>query len=106
MASRPSTFARIFDFSFSHFVAIRLVRMLYILAFVVLIFAWGFKIIPFLTSGNLTDADVFAYSGSAVVLSMFFLFGVRVCLELVVIIFQIAISASDILDELTPGKKP
>lgn len=106
MASRPSTFARIFDFSFSHFVAIRLVRIMYILTFVILIFAWGFRLIPFLTSGNLADADVLAYSGSAVVLSLFFLFGVRVCLELVVIVFQIAISASDILDEMTPSKRP
>lgn len=89
----------IFDLGVRRFVATRLVKVLYTLTFIGLIFAWGFGILPFLTSG-LNDPELLAYTSSAVIGTLFVLVGVRVCLEMVVMLFHLTLTAMDILDEM------
>lgn len=91
--------AGIFDLGVRRFVATRLVKVLYTLTFIGLIFAWGFGIIPFLTSG-LNDAELLAYTSSAVIGTLFVLVAVRIALEMAVMLFHLTLTAMDILDEM------
>lgn len=93
------TLAGVFDLGVRRFVAIRLVKVLYTLTYISLIFVWGFGIVPFLTSG-LTDPELLAYTASAVIGTLVVLVAVRVCLEAVVMLFHLTITAMDILEEM------
>ena len=95
--------AGIFDLAVRRFVATRLVKVLYTLTFISLIFAWGFGVVPFLTSGSLANAEVLAYTSSAVIGTLFVLVAVRVALEAVVMLFHLTLTAMDILDEMKEG---
>ena len=99
MSSQPSFFASLFDFSFSRFVTIRFVKFLYIALMILMVFPVLLLIYPIFT-GAFSGVEVVATIVLAPVAAFFYLLGVRVLLELVVVVFRIGETATEIRDLL------
>ena len=91
MSSQPSFFGSLFDFSFSRFVTLRLVKFFYVVAMIVLALVMLF----FIAS---PVSGVWFVLGPILALLLLM---IRVWLELVVVVFRIDETATEIRDLLT-----
>jgi hypothetical protein len=99
MSTIPPFLKTLFDTSFSHFVTIRLVKVLYFLAIVILVIG----LVVFLISG-LMEAEGFL-EGLVIfiltpVIAFVYLLAVRIWLELIIVVFRIGETATEIRDLL------
>ena len=99
MSSQPSFFASLFDFSFSRFVTLRLVKFLYVVSMIVIMLAVIVLIIAGFTEA-VSGVEAVGYIVLAPILAFLYLVGVRVGFELVVVVFRIGETATEIRDLL------
>ena len=99
MSSQPSFFGTLFDFSFSRFITLRLVRFLYVVSVIVLVLAMIVVIFGGFTEA-VSGVEMVGYLVLGPVLAFLYLLLVRVWLELVVVVFRIGETASEIRDFL------
>ena len=95
MSSQPSFFGSLFDFSFSRFVTLRLVKFFYVVAMIVL----ALVMLVVIASG-FTEAVSGVWFVLGPILALLLLM-IRVWLELVVVVFRIDETATEIRDLLT-----
>ena len=99
MSSQPSFFASLFDFSFSRFVTLRLVKFLYVIAIVALVI-----VVLVVIAAGFTEAvsgvETVGYLVLGPVLGFLYLLLIRVWLELVVVVFRIGETATEVRDLL------
>ncbi len=103
MSSQPSFFASLFDFSFSRFVTIRFVKFLYVASMVLLVFGGIAAIVSVISLAN-SEGPAFEWLAAIVfapVGAFFYLIMIRVLLELVVVVFRIGETATEIRDLLS-----
>ena len=101
MSSQPSFFTSLFDFSFSQFVTLRLVKFLYVVSMITLVFAIIVPIVQVFTSADRSGVEALGIIVLAPVAAFLYLVGVRVGLELVVVVFRIGETATEIRDLLS-----
>ncbi len=99
MSSQPSFFGSLFDFSFSRFVTIRLVKFLYVISVISLVVVMIGVIIVGFTEA-VSGVEVVGWIVLGPVLALFHLIMVRVLLELVVVVFRVGETATEIRDLL------
>ena len=100
--SQPSFFSSLFDLSFSRFVTLRLVKFLYILAIIVLVIVMLAVIVAGFTEA-VSGVETLGYLVLGPILAFLYLLMVRVWLELVVVIFRIGETATEVRDLLARG---
>ena len=98
MSSQPSFFGSLFDFSFSRFVTLRLVKFFYVVAMIVLALVMLFSILFSIVSPVSGVWGVWFVLGPILALLLLM---IRVWLELVVVVFRIDETATEIRDLLT-----
>ncbi|SHK71453.1 DUF4282 domain-containing protein [Rhodothermus profundi] len=87
MESRKGFLATLFDFSFSDFITSRLIRFLYGLALI----AWGFSMVVMVGTGFTLGIELgLLYLMAAPLLFVLGAIGIRIYLELIVVIFHMA----------------
>jgi len=99
MSRTPSFLRNLFDTSFSHFVTIRLVKVLYVLSIVIL----AIGMVVFLIS-RLMVADGFL-EGLLIflmtpIIAFAYLLAVRIWLEIIIVVFRIGETATEVRDLL------
>ena len=95
MSSQPSFFGSLFDFSFSRFVTLRLVKFFYVVAMIVL----ALVMLVVIAFGSVVPVSgVWFVLGPILALLLLM---IRVWLELVVVVFRIDETATEIRDLLT-----
>ncbi len=100
MSSQSSFFTSLFDFSFSRFVTIRLVKFLYVISVISLVVVMIGVIIVGFTEA-VSDVEVVGYIVLGPVLSFLYLLAIRIWFELVVVVFRIGETATEIRDLLS-----
>ena len=99
MSSQPSFFGSLFDFSFSRFVTLRLVKFLYVIT-VILLAVVMFAVIFAGFTEAVSGVETLGYIVLGPVLALLYLLIVRVWLELVVVVFRIGETATEIRELL------
>ena len=100
MSSQPSFFGSLFDFSFSRFITLRLVKFLYIISVISLVLVMIGVIIAGFTEA-VSGVEVVGYIVLGPVLSFLYLLAIRIWFELVVVVFRIGETATEIRDLLS-----
>ncbi len=101
MSSQPSFFASLFDFSFSRFVTLRLVMFLYVVSMILIVVAVVVLIFQIGIDETVSGVEVVGYIVLGPVLSFLYLLGIRIWFELVVVVFRIGETATEIRDLLS-----
>ncbi len=100
MSSQPSFFGSLFDFSFSRFVTIRLVKFLYVISVISLVVVMiGVIIVGF--TDAVSGVEVVGWIVLGPVLSFLYLLAIRIWFELVVVVFRIGETATEIRELLS-----
>ena len=105
MSSQPSFFASLFDFSFSRFVTLRLVKFLYVVSMILMVFVVIAVIIAGFTEA-VSGVETVGYIVLAPILALLYLIMIRVSLELVVVVFRIGETAAEVRDLLKASASP
>ena len=100
MSSQPSFFASLFDFSFSRFVTLRLVKFLYVVSMILMVFVVIAVIIAGFTEA-VSGVETVGYIVLAPILALLYLLIIRVSLEFVVVVFRIGETATEVRDLLS-----
>ncbi len=100
MSSQPSFFASLFDFSFSRFVTLRLVKFFYVVSMILLVLVMIGVIIAGFTEA-VSGVETVGYIVLGPVLAFLYLLMIRVSLELVVVVFRIGETATEIRELLS-----
>ena len=98
MSSQPSFFGSLFDFSFSRFVTVGVVKFLYVIAVMLLVGATFVFLVyrPEAMSG----AETLSYLVLGPIFALIYLLTVRLTLETVVVVFRIGETATEVRDLL------
>ena len=100
MSSQPSFFGSLFDFSFSRFVTLRLVKFLYVVSMILMVFF----VIGLIAAGfteAVSGVEAIGYIVLAPIVAFLYLIVVRVGFELVVVVFRIGETATEMRDLLS-----
>ncbi len=100
MSSQPSFFTSLFDFSFSRFVTLRLVKFFYVVSMILLVLVMIGVIIAGFTEA-VSGVETVGYIVLGPVLAFLYLLMIRVSLELVVVVFRIGETATEIRELLS-----
>ena len=100
MSSQPSFFTSLFDFSFSRFVTLRLVKFLYVVSVILLVLAMLAVILVGFTEA-VSGVEAVDYIVLGPVLAFLYLLMIRIWLELVVVVFRIGETATEIRELLS-----
>ena len=100
MSSQPSFFGSLFDFSFSRFVTLRLVKFLYVVSMILIVVAVVVLIFQIGIDETVSGVEVVGYMVLAPIFALLYLVGVRVGFELVVVVFRIGETATEVRDLL------
>ncbi len=100
MSSQPSFFTSLFDFSFSRFVTLRLVKFLYVISVILTVFLMIAVILAGFTEA-VSGVETVGYIVLGPVVAFLYLLIVRVGLELVVVVFRVGETATEIRDLLS-----
>lgn len=97
-----STLEALLDFSFTKFVTVKIVRLLYLLMLATIAVGWLFGVVAlFSTFGVLTGAGFLGIIG-VTLSALVAVIQVRVFLELIVVIFRIDANTARIADRKSP----
>ena len=97
-----SFFRALFDFSFSEFITIKIIKILYVIAIILLALTWIGGLIGFFAQGGLYILLGLIVAPIGFILSVIF---VRVIYEILIVIFGIAEHTRDMAWALTGGRK-
>ncbi|MBX3357009.1 MAG: DUF4282 domain-containing protein [Phycisphaeraceae bacterium] len=102
-SNRPSGFSALLDFSFTHFITISFIKVIYLIAIVAILIGWLAMIVAGFASGGFLGGIGAIIVGAIV--ALFNLIMARVWLELIVVIFRIGDNTSTLV-EMSRGRPP